>query len=150
MTARTPNPQAPWVQAQDGAVIKVARVDYIPAELSGNRNAVYVFAQQNGAPAYGQPFDMVLPGSVDHFAVSPVLVTDMQGGGFDPGKGQRGPFKFQLGDAYVDGIGLPLNRHVTYVITFDLGGNVPIPPPPTGKQWTVARQDASNIWLVLE
>jgi len=148
-TARVINPACPWVLAQAGVNVKIREVAYIPAELSGNRNALYVVGVKNGAPHYGEPFDMVLPGSIDHFAITPNLVTDMAGGGFDPGKGQRGPFKFVFGDASVDGFGLPLNRHVAYVIVVDYGGAPAPAPPPTPATAQLAAQQLDPQTVVL-
>jgi hypothetical protein len=146
---RIPNPQCPWVQAQDGQTVKIREVAYIPAELSGNRNALYVVGVKNGAPHYGEPFKMLLPGSEDDFAITPTLVTDMSGGGFDPGKGQRGPFKFVFGDASVDGFGLPLNRHVAYVIVVDYGGSPAPAPTPAAAQLNAQQLDPQTVVLHL-
>lgn len=108
-----------WITIKQGERVKVVSVDYCPAELSGNNNAVYVYALYKKLYRWGIPFKMVLPGSVDDFGTGPELVTDMQGGGFNPANAV-GPFKFVMGDAEVSGLGLPLNRHVRYVITFRL------------------------------
>jgi hypothetical protein len=116
--AFTPNEQCPWVQAEHGETVKVQSVGYVDAHLSGGRLGIYVFALRRKLPVWGLRFAQILPGSIDEFATMPEFRLDMAGGSFDPGKGQRGPFKIQLGDAYVDGMGLPLNRHVVYVVTF--------------------------------
>lgn len=144
-----PNPQAPWIFAQDGDIIRIHEVAYIPAELSANRNGLYVTAIKNGVPHYGEPFDMLLPGSVDHFAITPDLVTDLQGGTIR--NNQPGPFKFVFGDCSVWGFGLPENRHARYVIVVDYGGSVPTPPAPpaTGAAAVLTAQqvDAHTVTL---
>lgn len=114
------SPESPWVQAHDGERIKVLRVDYVNADRSGGNLGIYVYALHKKVPVWGIPFVQLLPGSEDAFATRPNFVLDMTGGGFDPGKGQRGPFKIQMNDCFVDGMGLPLNRHVIYIITFNL------------------------------
>ena len=114
------NPECPWVQAHDGARIKVLRVDYVNADLSGANLGIYVYSLHKKVQVWGVPFTQFLPGSEDAFATRPNFVLDLAGSHFDPGKSQRGPFKIQMGDAFVDGMGLPLNRHVLYVITFNL------------------------------
>lgn len=117
------DPRCYWVEAHDGERVKVDSVAYMDATQTQNRLGVYVFAMRRKIMQWCVPFQMILPGnpgSVDDFGTIPELVTDMLGGNFDPGKGQRGPFKFQMDDAWVDGLGLPLNRHVIYAITFTL------------------------------
>ena len=44
----------------------------------------------------------------------------MAGGLFYPDRGQSGPFTIACGDARVEGMGLPANHHVIYIITFGL------------------------------
>lgn len=71
---------------------------------------------------------------------------------FDPKKGQVGAYT-----CYVDGnsdrigkMGLPLKRHVQYLLVFQFVQTAPIPPiPPTG-QWAITSQDAKKIVLELK
>jgi len=113
-----PNPEAPWVHATNGDLVKVHSVGYVNGDLSGGNIGIYVTAIRKKVQVV-YPFDLLLPGSVDHFATYPQLKIDMAGGGFDP-KNARGPFTIKMGDAVVDGMGLPLNQHVIYWVTFAL------------------------------
>lgn len=112
-----PNPNCPWVTTQEGVKYKVQSVGYVPAELTQGRIGLYVYAVHKKFQVWGEPYDLVLPGSVDHYATLPQFVIDMAGGNFDPAHG-AGPFTIKMGDCTVSGMGLPLNRHVCYVVTF--------------------------------
>lgn len=109
-----PNPETPWVQAVNGEKVKVHSVGYVNADLSDGNLGIYVYAIKKKVPVWGKPFSLVLPGSVDTWGTRPDFKIDMARGNFDPAK-NRGPFKIEMEDAYVDGMGLPLNRHVIYV-----------------------------------
>lgn len=117
MSSFIPNPEAPWVHAENGEKFRVHSVGYVNADLSDGNLGLYVYAIKKKVQMWGIPFDMILPGSVDRWGTRPEFKIDMAGGGFNPEHG-RGPFKIQMGDAWVDGMGLPLNRHVIYVVTF--------------------------------
>lgn len=111
--------RCPWVKATDGVNVKVMKVEYSPAKFTQGRVGIYIFASHRKIPVYCFPFQMLTPDSVDDFATSPELVSMLQGGFFDPKNG-AGPFTFKLGDAKVEGIGLPGNEHVLYAVTFDI------------------------------
>ncbi len=114
------DPRAPWVGFKDGAKVRVESVAYLDGDQSQGRLGIYVFALWKKFPVWGTRYRQILPGSVDDFSTMPDFHLDMTGGNFDPGKGQRGPLRIECGDAFVDGMGLPLNRHVIYVVTFQL------------------------------
>lgn len=72
---------------------------------------------------------------------------------FDPGKGQVGPYAFYMDGMSdrVNGLGLPLRRHVQYLITFQRvtseEPNPPSPPPPAGGAWRIVEQSATRLVL---
>jgi hypothetical protein len=109
-----------WVTYQNGTQVHVQSVGYVPAELSDGRLGIYVYAVQKKFPVWGRAFDLLLPGSIDHFATMPEFKIDMAGGGFMPDRGETGPFTVRMGDAQVAGMGLPANRHVLYIVMFNL------------------------------
>lgn len=67
---------------------------------------------------------------------------------FDPNKGQVGVYSFYVdgNSDKVNGLGLPLKRHVQYLITFQWVNETPIPPIPTGR-WVIASQTETEIVL---
>lgn len=115
----TPNPECPWVTAENSDTTKVLSVGYVNADLSGGNLGIYVYALRAKIFQWGIPYHLNLPGSVDTFGTRPEFHIDMQGGGFNPEFGV-GPFEIELGGAKVKGMGLPLNRHVIYVVTFSM------------------------------
>lgn len=68
---------------------------------------------------------------------------------FDWAKGQVGPYSFYVEGAsdIVQGLGLPLKRHVQYTIVFRLVDKPT--PPPVGTKWVVTSQDEKHIALEL-
>ncbi len=71
---------------------------------------------------------------------------------FDPNKGQAGPYAIYADGASdkVKGLGLPLRRHVQYLITLQwMDEETPpqLPDPPTGKQWNIVEQSATRVVL---
>jgi len=72
---------------------------------------------------------------------------------FDPAKGQTGPYAFYVDGMSdrVNGLGLPLRRHVQYLITFQRvtseEPNPPSPPPPAGGAWRIVEQSATRLVL---
>ncbi len=118
-----PNPLCPWVQATDGTQVRVWSIDIIPAELTSGVLGVTVFTIKRKVQTWGMPYEQILgDGSSTTFGVRPNFMTDIAGSNFDPNssdpKHQRGSISYKLGDALVTGIGIPLNRHVQYVLTF--------------------------------
>lgn len=111
------SPKCPWVNVTHGEDVKVLAVDYVPESYTGGRLGLYVDAYYRNKLRYGVPYGLVLPGSIDHFATMKEFNISLDGTGFDPAHG-GGPVTIVCGDAKVEGIGLPLNHHVQYVITF--------------------------------
>lgn len=117
--------RCPWVTFQDSALVKVHSVGYVPAELSQGRLGIYVYTLRNKVPVWGVTYRILRPdGAFDDFETMPDFVLSMAGGGFNEGQGV-GPFTAALGGAKVMGMGLPENRHVVYIVQFDLKGELP-------------------------
>jgi hypothetical protein len=89
-------------------------------EQTQGRIGIYVFANFRKRAVWCVPYQLVLPGSVDTYATISDFRIDMAGGGFVPARGEVGPFTIRMGDAKVSGMGLPVNQHVIYVITFSI------------------------------
>jgi len=109
-----------WVTATDGLTVKVERVGYMNGAQTKDKLGIYVFANFRKRAAWCIPYKLLLPGSVDDFATLPDFAIDMAGGGFIPSRGEVGPFTIQMGDAKVSGMGLPVNEHVIYCVTFSI------------------------------
>ncbi len=75
---------------------------------------------------------------------------------FDPGKSQIGPYAFYVDGMSdrVNGLGLPLRRHVQYLITFQWveaePPPAPEPPPVQPGKWVITYQDERKVVLELQ
>lgn len=67
-----------------------------------------------------------------------------------PGRGESGPYSgYVVGNSdVVQGMGLPLRRHVQFLLTFQWTEEGPTPPPPSRRVWMVTEQ--SKHKLVIE
>lgn len=118
--AASVDPRCPWVKPIDGTNVKVERVAYLDGKQTRGNLGIYVFASYRKRDWWGTPFRLLLPGSWDEFATLSDFVIDMAGGLFYPDRGEDGPFDIVCGDARVEGMGLPANQHVIYIVTFGL------------------------------
>lgn len=141
------DPRVTWLKV-DPAVNypcwKITDVAYADENQSGGNVNIYVSVlDENGSPAFGAK---VYFNTTDgqNPATQTVIngVTDFPQSGdssFDPARGESGPYTIRIlggGDSdVIEGMGLPLRRHVTYQIRFKKvlsPVTPPPPPPPTG------------------
>jgi len=114
------DPRCNWVKAYDGPNVKVERVAYMDGTQTRGNLGIYINTSYRKRDWWGTPFRLLLPGSWDEFASLSDFVVDMAGGLFYPDRGEDGPFDIVCGDARVEGMGLPANHHVIYIVTFGL------------------------------
>lgn len=146
---RIPNPACSWITCQDGDGITIREVAFIDADRSGGKNALYIFGMKNGAVHFGEPFDFVYPGSTNPMAITPALVTDMQGSIVRGNPPQPGVMEFHFSpNCWVKGFGLKENRHIAHVIVVDYGGTVA--PPPSGGAGTLSAEQLDPQTIVLK
>lgn len=126
----------------------ITNIDYLE-DPGANCNVYAIAFDEKGQPAFNskavqrfpnwdKPDATVLldfnPNSLGQAVAS--FNMDGNGSSFDPGKGEVGPQSIAMfgNSDRVDGIGLPLRRHVTVTVTFQwaIGAPVPPTPPPTG------------------
>ncbi len=164
-----PDPLPTWLTISPTAVLpawKVVRVEYVSTDDPRNNGSTNIYYKtldaagnyQQGVKVWqawpddkaqgitrkqgdldfnGEPFGYTFPMSGDS--------------SFDPNRGQHGPYFGYVDGASdtVNGMGVPLRRHVQFLLVWQWTITPPIPPiPPTGK-WSVASQDATHINLVL-
>ena len=69
---------------------------------------------------------------------------------FDPNKGQVGPYAVypDLAGDRITGLGLPLKRHVQYLLTWQWTDKPT--PPPIQPKWVITAQSATHIVLDLQ
>ena len=141
------DPRCPWVQiisAPDGPGWRITSfVFQDTGESGGNHNVYATLLKADGSPAVGinvfhgwptfQKPDDVLGSKTDQ---SGSVNWPLWVNGFDPAKQPHGPYwvmpEMNLNQAdRLEGMGLPLNRHVNYVAVWQWTDSNPPPPPPS-------------------
>lgn len=116
---------------------KLISAQYQDPDESGGNISIIVFVQdERGAPIPGQRVIQKFPGD------QAAAVTDERGhvefpmsgdSSFAPDRGETGPYSVVIdnlpGDTVV-GMGLPLRRHVQYILTYRRAPFAPVVPPP--------------------
>jgi hypothetical protein len=124
------DPRCPWILLTPSAALprwELKEIVYQDETQSGGNHNIYVTVlDENGAPQSGVIVWQKWPGAEPHEAQQGTLSgsTDfgIYGGAFYPDRGERGAYRCYVEDAAVSdevyGIGLPANRHVNYLLTF--------------------------------
>lgn len=88
----------------------------------GNHNLYFSIVNQFGAPATAYAHQAWPDGDVSQLTLGGQTNYGIYGGSFDPNRGQVGAYcgyvESRAASDVVCGIGLPLNRHVNYVLSF--------------------------------
>ena len=127
-------------------------------QSGGNHNLYVTVVDKNGAPLSGVMVHQAWPdGDVAQPALGGVTNFGLYGGPFYPDQNQTGAYYCYIeGKNHSDivtGMGLPVNRHVNYILTFqqfDSSTPAPVPTPaptgdyPTNAQWASAFNQAST------
>ncbi len=146
---------------------RITDTEYLEDD-GANCNVYAIAFNEKGLPAFNSKAEQRFP-SWDHPDERILLPFTMNGVGqasasfnmngdgssFDPGKNQVGPQSLAMfgNSDRIDGIGLPLRRHVTLTVTFQFtkGSATPPPPPappPTGDYVTRAELAALKQSLI--
>lgn len=155
----TLDPRATWVtvdRAPEGKPRwRLVQFAYQDERESGGRHNCYVTTlDANGAPQSGvrvwQKWPDAAQNETAKITQGGACDFGIYGGPFYPDRGERGAYWFYVADPgqsdIVRGVGLPVNRHVCYYLTFRwMPAGAPIPPsptPPPGDVVTRAEFDA--------
>ena len=117
-------------------------------QSGGNHNVYIVVLDQNGAPLSGIVVWLKWPGALSNESQQATITGatnfGLYGGPFYPDQGQNGAYSVYVEDkaksSVVLGMGLPVNRHVNYFLTFQRV--LVTPPPPPGDYVTQAQFSA--------
>ena len=161
LTSVVIDPRSPWVSITPTSATSGYRLTgYVyedENESGGNHNLYVTVVDKNGAPMSGVMVHQAWPdGDVAQPALGGVTNFGLYGGPFYPDQGQVGAYYCYIESKdhsdICKGMGLPVNRHVNYIITFqhfDSSTPVPTPTPaptgsyPTNAQWASAFNQAS-------
>lgn len=112
-------------------------------ESGGRHNLYFTVVDENGAPLSGVKVWQEWPdGRASETTRNGIADFGLYGGPFYPDQGQVGAYSGYVADRsqsdVVTGMGLPANRHVNYLLTFQRVVSAPAPPtppaPPGGRQ----------------
>lgn len=156
-----------WITIKRAALPcwRLVRCDYIPPEHPLNNGSVnaYIKAEDfkggyvgginvwqdwrdDRASEQTKPFSQAPEFNGEKFGVTFFMSGDSS---FNPTKGESGAYSFYIdgGDSDIaSGFGLPLKRHVQYLLTFRWTlMDTPPTEPPTAKQWVITEQSAIRI-----
>lgn len=141
IAARTIGPKPEWITFDTKANPKwrLTGFAYQDEKQSGGNHNIYVtVVDENGAPESGitvwQKWPDAAPNEAQQATLGGTTNFGIYGGAFFPDRGEHGAYWCYVEDESVSdvvrGIGLPVNRHVNYILTFQRIGVV-VPPPVT-------------------
>lgn len=144
------DPRCPWVTLTPCNVFprwELKTLVYQDENQSGGNHNIYITVlDERGAPVSGvicwQKWPDAQPQETQQATLGGVTNFGIWGGPFYPDRGEAGAYwSFVESTAksdVVNGMGLPANRHVNYILTFQrVVADAPIPPTPNG--WTEAQ-----------
>ncbi len=170
----SPTPLPPWLSVTSTAAFpkwQIVRVEYVMPEDPRNNGSTNIYCKTldvkgnylAGVKVWQDWHDdraselMKKQGELTYYNEA-FGCTFFQSGdsSFDPGKGEAGPYSCYVDGQsdQVHGMGLPLRRHVQYLLVWQFVNQPVTPPdptptpPPTSGTWSVQSQTDSQIVLV--